>query len=81
MGLRLYDSAWVTVAGLAEPLQVRKDRKNPAIFNVGDFQYDIDGRPTLVSVNAPVLTGLHSLQSAKEAGLRTDYNHNAAPRL
>jgi hypothetical protein len=77
VGLRLYDSAWVTVETQDAALQVHKDRKNPAAFNVGDFQYDIDARPLLSSVGAPNITGLLSLQKAREAGLNTAYNWDA----
>ena len=81
MGIRLYDSAWVMLEGVPEPLQVSKDRLNAAAFNVGDFQYDIDGRPLKSNLQAPAIVSLHSLQSAKEAGLRTTYARDIDPAL
>ena len=79
MGIRLYDSAWVIVEGQAQPFQVSKDTRNPAAFNVGEHQYDIDGRPLASASDAPKIVSLHSLQSAKEAGLRTQYNRDIDP--
>jgi len=79
MGIRLYDSAWVAVEGIKEALQVRKDGRNPAAFNVGDFQYDIDGRPLTSASEAPQILQLHSLQSAKEAGLQVRYDRDVDP--
>ncbi len=81
MGIRLYDSAWVVVEGREQPLQVFKDKRNPAAFSVGDFQYDIDGRPLSATSGTPAITGLHSLQSAKEAGLRTEYDRDNDPKI
>lgn len=79
MGIRLYDSAWVAVDGINAALQVRKDGRNPAAFNVGDFQYDIDGRPLPSNPDAPTILQLHSLQSAKEAGLQVRYDRDIDP--
>ena len=45
MAVRLYDSTWVLLRGVPEPQQVQKNPKNPSIFHVGDYRYDIDGRP------------------------------------
>jgi hypothetical protein len=73
MSIRLYESAWVDLEGHERPLQVHKDARNPAAFNVGDFQYDIDGRPLDMSVGAPKILGIYNLQAAKEAGLKADY--------
>ena len=81
MGIRLYDSAWVVLDGHPEPLQARKDRTNAAAFNVGEYQYDIDGRPLRTYPNAPAILTLHSLQSAREAGLRTAYDRDIDPAL
>jgi hypothetical protein len=81
MAIRLYESAWVELEGQGMPLQVFKDRKNPAVFNIGDFQYDIDGRPMKSSPDAPSIMRLHSLQSAKDAGLPTDYRRDIDPGL
>ncbi len=76
MAIRLYDSAWVRIEGRDEAMQVRRDRKNPAAFNVGDHQYDIDGRPLHRADGAPLIISIHSLQSAREAGLSTTYNRD-----
>lgn len=76
MAIRLYDSAWVHIEGRDEALQVHKDRKNPSAFNVGDHQYDIDARPLGGSDGAPAIVSIHSLQSAREAGLSTTYNRD-----
>ena len=81
MSIRLYDSAWVIVENGQEPLQVHKDGRNPAAFNVGEYQYDIDGRALSTSTGAPLIVSLHSLQSAKEAGLRTAYNRDIDPAV
>lgn len=54
-------------------LQVVKNRENPAIFDVCDYQYDIDARPTKSTPDAPAIVRLHILQSAKDAGLVADY--------
>ncbi len=74
MAIRLYQSAWVRVEGNDSPLQVERDRKNAAAFNVGDFQYDIDGRPLTPSSGSPAIVTVLSLQAAREAGLTTVYN-------
>lgn len=74
MSLRLYDSAWVMVEGMEHPQRVTKDRKNPAAFNVGDHQYDIDGYGLVRGDNPPKITEILSLQAVKEAGLRSDYD-------
>ncbi len=74
MAIRLYQSAWVRVEGNDSPLQVERDRKNAAAFNVGDFQYDIDGRPLQQSSGTPPIVEVLSLQAAREAGLSMDYN-------
>ena len=81
MGIRLYDSAWVVVEGLEQPLQARKDPRNPAAFNVGDHQYDIDGRALRTTDAVPRITAIHSLQSAREAGLRIQYDGSADPAI
>lgn len=74
MAIRLYDSAWVNLDGGNEPQQVRKDRKNPAAFNVGGYLYDIDGFPMHGQEGAPRIAFVHNLQSAREAGLKMEYN-------
>lgn len=73
MANRLYDSAWVRVEGNDQPQQVRRDRKNLAAFNVGDHQYDIDGRPLRSMDEVPLIVGVLSLQAVREAGLTTEY--------
>ncbi|CAM3209605.1 hypothetical protein ASTA108788_07630 [Asticcacaulis taihuensis] len=75
---RLYDTAWVSVEGVEQPLQVQKDRRNPAAFIVGDYLYDIDGRPLPSQGVVPKILNLHSLQSAREAGLRINLDVGAA---
>lgn len=74
--MRLYETAWVQVEGQDQPFQVHKDRKNAAIFNVGDWQYDIDGRAMRTSPDAPRIIKILSLQEARELGLRQDYNRD-----
>lgn len=74
MAIRLYESAWVRTEGGDRPLQVYRDRKNAAAFNVVTHQYDIDGRPLRVSGQAPEIVSVLSLQAAREAGLSTAYN-------
>jgi len=72
--MRLYESAWVLIEGHEQPVQVSRDRNNAAAFNVADWQYDIDGRPFKTTPDAPPLVKILSLQAAREAGLRQDYN-------
>ncbi len=74
--MRLYETAWVEIDGQDMPAQVHRDRVNAGAFNVGDFQYDIDGRPLRTSPDAPKLVRILSLQAAREAGLRQDYNQD-----
>jgi len=74
MGIRLYESAWVDLEGHDRPFQVHRDTRNAAAFNVGGFQYDIDGRPMPNSSGAPKILSIYNLQAAKEAGLKADYN-------
>lgn len=74
--MRLYETAWVQLNGQEQPLQVHKDRSNAAIFNVGDYQYDIDGRPMRTTPDAPRIVKILSLQEARELGLRQDYNRD-----
>ena len=74
MSIRLYDSVWVELEGIAEAFQVSRDRRDLAAFHAGDYQYDIDGRPSKSTVDAPKIVRLHSLQSARAAGLPTRYD-------
>ncbi len=76
MSIRLYESAWVRIEGGDQPLQVHGDRKNAAAFNVGEYQYDIDGRPLRYAEAAPAIAAVLSLQMAREAGLATNYNRD-----
>ena len=79
MSTRLYDTAWVSVEGVDQPLQVRKDKRNPALFFVGDFIYDIDGRAMgSQGASVPRILTVHSLQSAREIGLRVNVDMGAA---
>ncbi len=81
MSIRLYESAWVDLEGQERPVQAHKDPKNAAAFNIGDYQYDIDGRPMPASSGAPKIVAIYNLQSAKEAGLKADYNPNSGFNL
>ncbi len=74
MAIRLYQSAWVRIDGNDKPLQVHRDRKNAAAFNIGDHQYDIDGRPLQSADSVPRILAVLSLQAVREAGLATDYS-------
>ena len=78
MGTRLYDTAWVSVEGVEQPLQVRKDKRNPAAFVVGDYFYDIDGRAMGSQGPVPRILTVHSLQSAREIGLKVSVDMGAA---
>ena len=81
MTIRLYENAWVELDGQGRSLQVFKDRKNPAAFNIGEYQYDIDGRPLKSTVDAPTIVRLHSLMTARNAGLSIQYNRDVDPTL
>jgi len=76
MAIRLYESAWVRVEGSDKPLQVHRDRKSAAAFNVGEYQYDIDARPLRPADQAPSIVAVLNLQAVREAGLATDYNRD-----
>jgi hypothetical protein len=73
MAIRLYDSAWVILRDVEAPLQVRKDAANPAVFHIGGYRYDIDGRAYFFSETVPDIVQLLSLQAARELGLSTHY--------
>lgn len=73
MGIRLYDSAWVILRDSDTPQQVRKDRGNPAMFHVGDFRYDIDGRAFDHSTTVPDIVQMLSITEARNLGLSTQY--------
>jgi hypothetical protein len=71
MSIRLYDSAWVLLRDNEDPLQVHKDRMNPAMFLVGNYRYDIDGRPFAVTEATPDIVGLLSMDQVRQRGLST----------
>ena len=73
MSFRLYESAWVRVANVDEPVQAHKDRHVPGAFLVHGNLYDIDARPFDPRSGAPAITSILSIQAAHEAGLRSDY--------
>ncbi len=77
MSFRLYESAWVSVAGVDQPIQVHKDPANPAAFDVGGYKYDIDARPLVNNADTPKITALLSIQAVREAGLRSHYGDEA----
>ncbi len=74
MSIRLYDSAWVALRGVDTPQQVLKDRANPAIFVVGSYRYDIDGRAFYINEPVPEILHLLSIQDARTLGLSTQYS-------
>ena len=73
MGVRLYDSAWIVLRDFDTPQQVRKDPRNPAIFNVAGFQYDIDGHAFRRTETVPDIMQMLSLAEARDLGLSTQY--------
>ena len=74
MSFRLYESAWVRVEGIEEPVRVHKDPRNPGTFRVADHAYDIDARPMTRDSGAPDIVSILSVQAAREAGLSTAYD-------
>lgn len=74
MGVRLYESAWVVLRNIEQPVQVRKDRANPALFHAGAYKYDIDGRPYFFAEPTPDIVEVLSLSAARARGLSTTYN-------
>lgn len=77
MSVRLYDSAWIVLRDFESPQQVRKDPRNPAIFNVAGFQYDIDGNSYKRTETVPQIVQMLSMADAQALGLSTQYT---APR-
>ena len=73
MTIRLYDSAWVRLQDFDAPQQAHKDQSNPAVFHIGTFRYDIDGKPMDPAQGAPTITEMLSMQAARELGLSTQY--------
>ncbi len=80
MTFRLYESAWVAVEGVENPVLVHRDPSNRAAFDVGGFSYDIDAR-ALAQMAPPILSIL-SVQAVREAGLSSQYGQDvdAEPR-
>lgn len=75
--MRLYDTAWVRVEGSEDtPIQAFKNLRNPALFDIAGYQYDIDGRPAPGSAGAPALAGLLSLSEVQTLGLSSGYNRD-----
>jgi len=67
--MRLYDSAWVRIDGFDAPVQAFKNKRNAALFDVGDHQYDIDGRAAPGNPDAPALSKILSLSEIRELAL------------
>lgn len=75
--MRLYDSAWVRVEGREDqPIQAYKNTRNAALFDIGGFQYDIDGRGSPAASGAPRLLALLSLTEVREQGLASGYDRD-----
>ncbi len=74
MSFRLYESAWVRLAGSETPEQVRKDKANAAAFVIAGYQYDIDARPFPRSPEGPAIASLLNLQEVRELGLSSRYD-------
>ena len=74
--MRLYDTAWVRIEGDDGTIvQAFKNARNPALFDIAGFQYDIDGRPA-PGTGAPALSALLSLSEAKALGLSISYDRD-----
>jgi len=73
MSIRLYDSAWVMFRDNDQPQQVFKNRTNPAMFEVGGYRYDIDGRPFHFSEACPDIVQILDMRTAQSLGLSTRY--------
>jgi hypothetical protein len=68
--MRLYDGAWVRTEGSEDqPVQAFKNKRNPALFDIGGYQYDIDGRVAPTNPDVPKLAALLSLSEVRELGL------------
>ena len=81
MTIRLYDSAWVMLLDFEAPQQVKKDRTHPAVFHIGGFRYDIDGRAVDASPTVPEITRMLNMQTVRELGLSTQYAGSGDVRL
>lgn len=79
MSIRLYDSAWIMFRDSAQPQQVSKNRANPAMFDVGGYHYDIDGKPFFVAEAAPDIVQILNMQAARDLGLSTQYTAPKTP--
>jgi len=78
--MRLYDCAWVRVEGTDEkPVQAFKNKRNPALFDIGGHQYDIDGRVAPGNADAPSLAALLSLSEIRELGLSIRSDRDVRP--
>jgi len=69
MSIRLYDTAWIELEGAETPMQARRDIQRHDLYRVGDYAYDIDGRPSTATPDAPRIVRVLSLQSVREVGL------------
>lgn len=76
MSFRLYESAWVVVEGVEQPLQVHRNLLNRAAFDVGGFQYDIDARALRPDAATPQILSILSLEAVRDAGLRSNYGRD-----
>jgi hypothetical protein len=74
MSIRLYDSAWVMCQDSDQPQQVFKNRSNAAMFEVGGYHYDIDGRPFHFAEAVPEIVQILNMQAARDRGLSTQYS-------
>lgn len=83
--MRLYDSAWVRVDGSDTPVQAFKNKRNAALFDVGDYQYDIDGRASPSDLATPILRKLLSLSEIRElalsSGITREVQQDAGRRI
>ncbi len=77
--MRLYDCAWVRLEGTDAPVQAFKNKRNLALFDIGEHQYDIDGRPAPGNAHAPGLAGLLSLSEIRALGLSVGPDRDIRP--
>jgi hypothetical protein len=73
MAIRLYDSAWVMLRDSDQPHKVIKNRANPAMFEVGGYHYDIDGRAFHFAETVPDIVQILTIRAAQDMGLSTQY--------
>jgi hypothetical protein len=55
------------------PASLGRFRAHPAVFHIGGFRYDIDGRAYDASQTIPEITQMLNMQTARELGLSTQY--------